>query len=150
MAALGNLRKSARSDIRNFEKKMLALWTIRCYVSLRGRDMIDDWRSRQSEAVCAALDVALEYLVQRPRNEWLRPEFDLLSGNMREVGEIRLKVDKQYRILGFFGPARAEFTLLIGASKKGKSYDPVGTLETALKRMSQVKSERRYNRVCAF
>jgi hypothetical protein len=152
MAALGNLRKSVRSDIRNFEKKMLALWTIRCYVILvyRVRDMIDDWRSRQSEAVCAALDVALEYLVQRPRNEWLRPEFDLLSGNMREVGEIRLKVDKQYRILGFFGPARAEFTLLIGASKKGKSYDPVGTLETALKRMSQVKSERRDNRVCTF
>jgi len=129
---------------------MLALWTIRCYVGAQGRDMIDDWRGRQSEAVCATLDARLEFLVQRPRNEWLRPVFDLLSGSMREVGEIRFKVDKQYRILGFFGPARAEFTLLIGASKKGKTYDPVGTLETALKRMSNVKSEGRYSRACAF
>jgi hypothetical protein len=100
--------------------------------------------------VCAAFDVALEFLVQRPRNEWLRPVFDLLSGNMREVGEIRFKVDKQYRVLGFFGPARAEFTLLIGASKKGKTYDPVGTLETTLKRMNNVKSEGRYSRACTF
>ncbi len=90
--------------------------------------MIDDWRGRQSEAVCATLDARLEFLAQRPRNEWLRPVFDLLSGNMREVGEIRFKVDKQYRILSFFGPARAEFTLLIGASKKGKTYDPVAMI----------------------
>lgn len=100
---------------------MLALWTIRCYVSPSGRDMIDDWNRRQSDEVQAAVDVALEYLVQRPRKEWRRPEFDLLSGKMREVGEIRFKVDKQYRILGFFGPSRSDFTLLVGASKKGKN-----------------------------
>ena len=129
---------------------MLALWTIRCYVSPNGRDMIDDWYGRQSDAVRAALDVALEYLVQRPRNEWGRPEFDLLSGKMREVGEIRFKVDKQYRVLGFFGPGRAEFTLLIGASKKGKVYDPKATQDTALKRMSQVKTDGRSSRVCNF
>ena len=127
---------------------MLALWKIRCYVSRTGRDMIDDWCNRQSEDVQAALDVALEYLVQRPRNEWRRPEFDLLSGKMRAVGEIRLKVDKQYRILGFFGPGRSDFTLLIGSSKKGNSYNPTGTLETALKRMSEVIADGRYSRVC--
>jgi hypothetical protein len=69
---------------------MLALWTIRCYVSPAGRDAIDEWYVRQSDGVRAALDVTLEYLAQRPRNEWVRPEFDLLSGNMREVGEIGL------------------------------------------------------------
>jgi len=79
---------------------MLALWTIRCYVSRTGRDMIDDWCGRQTDDVRATLDTALEFLVQRPRNEWRRPEFDLLSGKMREIGEIRLKVGKQYRCLG--------------------------------------------------
>src|SRR5262249_17549496 len=133
---------------RNFEKLMLALWTIRCYVSHTGRDMIDDWYGRQSDDVRAALDVALEYLAQRPRNEWVRPQFDLLSGNMREVGEIRFKVDKQYRVLGFFGPKRSEFTLLIGASKKGNIYDPKGTLDTAFKRMCEVKTDGRSSRVC--
>jgi hypothetical protein len=111
--------------------------------------MIDDWYSRQPEGVQGALDVALEYLVQRPRNEWRRPEFDLLSGKMRAIGEIRLKVDnKQYRILGFFGPGRSDFTLLVGSTKKGKTYNPTGTLETALKRMSDVIADERCSRVC--
>jgi hypothetical protein len=127
---------------------MLPLWTIRCYISRTGRDMIDDWCGRQTDEVRAALDTALEFLVQRPRNEWRRPEFDLLSGKMREIGEIRMKVDKQYRILGFFGPGRSEFTLLIGSSKKGKIYSPLGTLETALERMKQVKADGRRSRVC--
>ncbi len=129
---------------------MLALWTIRCYVSPNGRDMIDDWTSRQSDEVQAAVAVALEYLVQRTRKEWRRPEFDLLSGKMREIGEIRFKVDKQYRILGFFGPARSDFTLLIGASKKSNNYDPRNALDTALDRMNQIKADGRRNRVCDF
>src|ERR1700686_2035331 len=127
---------------------MLALWTFRCYVSPAGRDMIDNWYGRQSEEVQGALDVALEYLIQRPRNEWRRPEFDLLSGKMRAIGEIRLKVDKQYRILGFFGPDRSDFTMLIGSSKKGNNYDPTGTFETALDRMTQVVADRRRCCVC--
>jgi hypothetical protein len=128
----------------------LAIWTIRCYVSPTGRDMIDDWYDRQSDAVQAAVDVALEYLVQRERDEWRRPAFDLLSGKMREIGEIRLKVDKQYRILGFFGPGRRDFTLLVGASKKGQNYDPRNALETALDRMEQVKADGRRSHVCDF
>jgi hypothetical protein len=135
---------------RNFDIPMLALWTIRCYVSPSGRDMIDDWYKRQSDAVLAAVDVALEYLVQRPRKEWQRPQFDLLSGKMREIGEIRFKVDKQYRLFGFFGPSRSDFTLLVGSSKKGNQYDPKNTLETALDRMAQVKADGRRSRVCDF
>ena len=127
---------------------MLALWTLRCYVSPSGRDMIDDWYNRQSEAVQGAVDVTLEYLSQRPRDEWRRPEFDLLSGKMRAIGEIRFKVDKQYRILGFFGPARSDFTMLIGASKKGQNYDPQGTMETALDRMAQIIGDGRRCHVC--
>jgi hypothetical protein len=129
---------------------MLALWTIRCYVSATGRDMIDDWYKRQTTEIQAALDVALEYLVQRPRNEWRRPEFDLLSGRMRALGEIRLKVDKQYRILGFFGAGRADFTLHIGAGKKGKIYNPTDTLETALRRMAHVTVDGSRSRVRDF
>jgi len=51
-------------------------------------------------------------------------------------------------MLGFFGPGRSEFTLLIGASKKSKTYNPIGALETALERMAQVKADGRYSRVC--
>src|SRR6266566_4445383 len=122
---------------------MLVLFTFRCYISPSGRDVIDDWYNRQSESVQGAVDVALEYLSQRPRQEWRRPEFDLLSGKMRAIGEIRLKVDKQYRILGFFGPSRSDFTMLIGSSKKGQNYDPPGALDTALNRMKEVLADGR-------
>lgn len=135
---------------RNFGKMPLALWTIRCYVSPGGRDMFDDWYKRRSDAVQAATEVVLEFLVQRPRNEWRRPEFDLLSGKHREIGEIRFKVDKQYRILGFFGPGRSDFTLLLGSSKKGKQYDPKNALDTALGRLEEVKKDGSRSHVCDF
>ncbi|MFO1100470.1 MAG: type II toxin-antitoxin system RelE/ParE family toxin [Xanthobacteraceae bacterium] len=110
--------------------------------------MIDDWIGRQSDAVRAALDVALEFLEQRARDEWRRPAFDLLSGKMAGIGEIRLKVDKEYRILGFFGPNQSEFTMLIGASKKGRSYDPRDALGTALARRKEILLNGRQSRVC--
>ncbi|HET9803891.1 MAG TPA: type II toxin-antitoxin system RelE/ParE family toxin, partial [Candidatus Acidoferrum sp.] len=118
------------------------------YVSPVGKDMIADWYGRQRDEVQGALDVALEYLNQRTRNEWRRPEFDLLSGKMKGIGEIRFKVDKQYRILGFFGPSTSDFTLLIGASKKGKIYDPRNALDTALERRAHVLADGRRCCVC--
>jgi hypothetical protein len=148
LLSFSKIAKSRQSNFRNFEKMMLALWTFRCYVSPTGRDMIDDWYGRQSDEVQGAVDVALEYLGQRPRSDWRRPEFDLLSGKMRAIGEIRFKVDKPYRILGFFGPNRSDFTMLIGCSKKGKNYDPPGTFETALDRMAHVIADGRRCCVC--
>ena len=128
---------------------MLALWTFRCYVHPSGRDAIADWHSRQSDNVQAAFDVAIEYLAQRSRDEWRRPDFDLLSGKMREIGEIRFKSDrKQFRILGFFGPSKFDFTLLVGASKKGATYDPKSALETALQRRADVLANG--SRCCVF
>jgi hypothetical protein len=127
---------------------MLALWTFRCYLSPSGRNAIDEWYARLSDEVQGAVDVALEFLAQRPRDQWRRPEFDLLSGKMKGLGEIRLKVDKQYRILGFFGPRPSEFTMLVGASKKGRSYDPRSALETALARRLEVLADGR--RCCVW
>jgi hypothetical protein len=74
-------------------------------------------------------------------------KFDLLSGKLREIGEIRFKADKQYRILVFFGPGRSEFTMLIGCNKKGNVYDPRNSLETAFERMVNVKADGRMSRV---
>jgi hypothetical protein len=110
--------------------------------------MFADWYEYQSDAVQSAVDVSLEFLAQRTRNEWRRPEFDLLSGKMRAIGEIRFKVDKQYRILGFFGPNRHEFTMLLGASKKGNVYTPTNALDSALERHSNILKDGR--RCCVW
>lgn len=132
---------------RNFDNMPLALWSFRCYVSPSGRDVIEDWYRQQSDEVQTAFDVVREYLEQRLRDEWRRPDFDLLSGKHRVLGEIRFKVDKQYRVFGFFGPGQSEFTMLIGASKKGKNYDPRSALDTALSRWSDVLKDG--SRCCA-
>jgi hypothetical protein len=112
--------------------------------------MIEHWYRRQSDGVQTAFDVVREYLEQRPREEWRRPDFDLLSGKLRVLGEIRLKVDKQYRIFGFFGPGQSEFTMLVGASKKVKNYDPPNALDTALNRRAEVLADGRRSRVCDY
>jgi hypothetical protein len=99
--------------------------------------------------VQAAFDIVLEYLAQRERHEWVRPEFDQLAGRYRDLGELRFKVGNvQYRPLGFFGPARADFTLLVGASKKGSAYDPRDAVETARRRRLEVLTDPDRSRIC--
>ena len=48
--------------------------------------MIEDWYRRRSDEVQTAFDVVREYLEQRSRDEWRRPDFDLLSGKLRLLG----------------------------------------------------------------
>ncbi len=118
---------------------MHVVWTFRCYVSPSGRDMIERWYAAQSAEAQVAFDTVLEFLRQRRRDEWRRPEFDRMSGRYRVLSELRFEVaNVQYRPLGFFGPARAEFTILVGATKKRKVYDPRNALETALGRRLEV------------
>jgi hypothetical protein len=121
---------------------MLSLWRFNGYIHPGGRDAIADWYRHQDERVQGAFDVVLEHLQQRVRADWRRPAFDLLSGKMRGIGEVRFQANRvQHRILGFFGPANAEFTLLIAASKKGRSYNPRDALDTAVKRRAEVLAD---------
>lgn len=120
---------------------MLALWNFRAYVSPAGTRKFDQWYNALDPAAQAAFDTLLEFLAQRSRSEWTRPDFDLLSGKHSGLGEIRFKANKvAHRPLGYFGPNRAEFTFLLGATKKGKNYDPRDALDTAVKRMKEIKS----------
>lgn len=154
MGSLAKLRKSVETSLiifRNFDISLMhVIWTFRCYVAPSGRDMIDKWYRAQSLEAQAAFDAVREYLAQRTRDEWRRPEFDLLSGaKFRVLGELRFEVaNVQYRPLGFFGPARAEFTLLVGATKKGKVYDPRNAMDTALRRRTEVLKNPSRSRIC--
>ncbi len=66
------------------------------------------------------LTAILENLRVLERRFWTRPQFDVLHGNGYErMGEIRFSGDrKAYRIFGYFGPLRLQFTLLLGFEKK--------------------------------
>ncbi len=62
----------------------------------------------------------LEMLQVVERKYWTRPQFDVLHGdNYVGMGEIRFDgEDKTYRVFGFFGPNKKDFTLLTGCEKK--------------------------------
>jgi hypothetical protein len=56
----------------------------------------------------------------------------------------------QYRPLGFFGPTRLEYTILVGASKKGANYDPRDAIEMALRRRAEVVADPKRSKVLDF
>jgi hypothetical protein len=119
--------------------EMYRLWTIRSYVSPVGNDLVRKWYDAQTFAVQAAFDTVVLFLLQSSFEEWRRPEFSMLKGKYTKLGELRFDVGNvEYRPLGFFGPCRSEFTILIGATKKGRVYHPRSALDTALSRRAAV------------
>jgi hypothetical protein len=66
------------------------------------------------------LAAVLEHLQVLDRKYWNRPQFDVLHGKKyKNMGEVRFNgEDKTYRMFGYFGPKRLQFTLLLGCEKK--------------------------------
>lgn len=118
---------------------MLRLWTIRFYQSATGRLVTQEWYDGLNDQAQAAFDTILEFLTQREHHEWGRPEYAPLTGKHSGLGELRFDAGKlEYRPIGCFGPGRSVFTVLIGATKKGRQYDPRSALDTALERREVV------------
>jgi hypothetical protein len=71
---------------------------------------------------------------------WCRENgFDRLSSKYRDLGKLRFLADRvQHRPLGFFGPTRGDFTLLVWATERDGKWDPPGVRDTALSRMELV------------
>ncbi len=83
----------------------------------------------------------MEHLAARSRTDWSDTDFKMLKGKHKKVGEFRFVAGKvEHRPLGFFGPGRMEYTLLIGATKKGKNYAPREALDSAVRRMDEVEN----------
>lgn len=109
-----------------------------------GRNVIEDWKATLSVDAVNEFRAVLTILEAVPRQYWRRPQFDVLSGDQyKGMGEIRFNAkDKTYRVFGFFGPDRSQFTLLIGCEKKGGNLDPRNALETAAKRKKMVERDK--------
>jgi hypothetical protein len=66
------------------------------------------------------LGAILDNLAVLERRYWVRPQFDVLHGKAyRGMGEVRFDGEnKTYRLFGYFGPQRLQFTFLLGCEKK--------------------------------
>lgn len=128
----------------------MAIWSIRCYMTMGGVDVVDAWYREQDGEVRGKVDALLEHLGNRQRDAWRRPQFDLLSGICNGLGEIRVKVRSgDYRILGYFGPERMAFTLL-ACFKKTRDSDTNGACRTANLRRKDVYLDVSRARDCRF
>ncbi|MBH0180505.1 MAG: hypothetical protein HP490_02185 [Nitrospira sp.] len=130
-------------------------WTFKCYCKpsngVVGADVIDEWYQHQDAEVQAEIDATLEFFQNRPNSEWRRPKFDTLTGEICQgLREVRIKAASgEYRILGYFGPARQQFTLLIGF-KKNKDSDTERNCKLAQPRRSEVDNDETRARKCLF
>ena len=94
-------------------------WTFRGYVDSRGYNVAQVWYDSELGAVRAEFDTLLNSIRQRSHIEWPRMRASTnLVGNGQGLTELKFHVNKvQYRPIGFFGPAKQTFTILIVATK---------------------------------
>jgi hypothetical protein len=92
------------------------MWTLRCYYL--GQDGgFRGWYDSQDAEIQAKIDYTLELLVALP--DWSKsPFFADLRGRCVGLGEVKVDAgNAHYRLLGFYGPNKREFTLLCGFLK---------------------------------
>lgn len=112
-------------------------WSFREYVDARSRSVVQQWYEHDaSEVARAEFHYRLRVLRVREAQEWERPYVAPLRGKYQGLVEIRFRADSvQYRPIGFFGPSRKVFTILIIATKA----DFKSACDRALQRRADVK-----------
>ena len=94
-------------------------WTFKVFIKSNGRDALEEWLLGQDAEAEERIRARFQFMLI-DNNFWKRPYFDKLQGH-KYIHEIIIKTkNKQFRPLGCFGPGIQEFTLLVGASKKGR------------------------------
>jgi hypothetical protein len=121
----------------------MRLWTFKIFVRPDdGRNPFEEWIKELDDADA---EEKIRAMIRRlsVTRIWGRPHFAPIHG-YKNIWEIIVKTkDKQYRPLGCFGPGPQVFTLLIGASKKGKVWTPPDAKRTAEKRSKMILADRR-------
>jgi hypothetical protein len=117
-------------------------WVFRTYQRASGRDDVRKWYEDLARRDRVTVLSTLQYLRDQPREKWARPlGFAPLHG-LDGMGEFLFKFGGvQNRLIGFFGPYRMSYTILLPVLKKGRSFDPREWEETALRRKAEVESD---------
>lgn len=119
------------------------MWNILCYVSQSGKNEIQDTYKKGNAELKASLEVAFEFLKAQDKSSWIRPKAAKMSKckMFRDFYEVRFFANNtQQRPIGFFGPGRNDFTILLWATEKGGSLIPDGWCKQANDRMNQIKN----------
>lgn len=111
---------------------MIQIWEFYSYLSLRGDSEVAVWYRSQSDKVKAAFDTRLKTLAQLA--QWNEPLATKLEDGEGLI-EIRYKAaDVQQRPIGFYGPPRRRFTILICAKEINGRFVPKDAIAIAKSR----------------
>ena len=121
----------------------MSVWTFLDFLEADGGNAIRAWLQRLPQEAQATVDARLLQMAGMAP-PWPEKWISSIKGYPGLI-ELRISCNRvQYRPLGFYGPGRLEFTLLIGTVEKGKIRK--GVLDTAAARMKLVKGDR--GRIC--
>jgi hypothetical protein len=97
---------------------MMVMWTFYDFLDGRGVNVISRWIDALPPKARAKIDTRL--LFMRAKAVWPEPWVSALTG-WPELIELRIgSFGNAYRPIGFYGPQRREFTIVLGATEKGK------------------------------
>lgn len=117
----------------------MGVWTFRTYVSPQGDEEVTTWYAAQTPTIQAAFDQRVRNLSQMQPHEWREPYTKQLEGPCDGLVEIRFKADRvQQRPVGFYGPDRMEFTIVLMAREIGDRFEPQDACEIAQARKTDV------------
>lgn len=112
------------------------------YKSFGGRGVITKWVNKkiETDAKDEFHDI-LNFLGNADRDLWTRPEYAPFDP---EIGEIRWSNDGklQHRVFGFFLLEEKQYVMLVGSTKKGKTYNPADAVQTARDRRKEVLKDK--------
>jgi len=96
----------------------MAVWTFYDFLDSRGVNLIRQWLDTLPDKARAKINTRILFMRAIP--VWPEQYVSALKG-WPELVELRVvSAGSQYRPLGFYGPQRHEFTLVLGAVEKGR------------------------------
>lgn len=109
------------------------------YININGVNVIKAWLDELAPKAKAKLNTRLNALEQMNRTEWCMPMTEVLKGDKDSLIAVRAEHNRiQYRLLGYDGPYRAEFTLLACGTEKNNRYEPLDIGRRAFERIEAV------------
>jgi len=104
-------------------------------------DLIAEWFSELPEKEKLRVGIILDYLAGQ--RSWRNIPYVKKLTDCDGVYELILTCDNiQYRPLGCYGPGKNEFTLLVGATKKGRVWVPPDAKTTAKKMVKLIRQRK--------
>ena len=109
------------------------------YVDINGVNIVKAWLDQLEPKARAKLITRLNALEQMNRLDWKMPMTEVLKGDKDSLIAVRAKSQGvQYRLLGYDGPNRGEFTLLAWCTEQNNRYVPLDIGRTAFERKTAV------------